>query len=150
MMVNNNSVRKLLDDNCQYIQTKIADDILQIYLLKKRCINIYDLHIDTNIVTLKQTIKMNVTVNKSIKNYFIDDSGLLYAIYIDNGGGVDIIKLKTEYRFYDISLIDLILGKFLLITFDNVVVSYSNGTFTSLNKCGTFYLKKNQTKSAKI
>lgn len=151
VLVENNSVFSALDKNCKYIHTNITGHVLQIYLLKKRCIKIYDLCIDTNIVTLKQTINMHVIVNKCIKHYFIDDDGLLYVIVIDDNGGVGINKIETEYRFYDINPTDLMLDKFLLLTFDNIVVSYGgNNTFTSLDKYGRFCLEKNQTKSAKI
>lgn len=142
-----------LDENCQILQMNKKGESLIIYLLKNNRIKIYNYVIHDTIANLIQTTDTRININKNIRNYFIDHDGLLYVLVIDDNApfSVTIKVIATEYRFCDMNISCILLKKFLLLTFDGTVVSYDgSNTFTVIDRCGSFCLKKNQTKSAKV
>lgn len=150
MYIKNCSNHTVIDKNCGYILSDKVDGILKIYLLKNNHIRVYSYDIGANLVKLKQEIPTHIDVNKNIRSHMIDHSGLLHCINIDDNQIV-INKIKTEYRFYDITISNLQANKFLLLTFDDAVISYDGcNTFVMLSKSGSFCLKKNLIKSARV
>jgi hypothetical protein len=151
--IKNNSKCAVVDENCQVIQINKKDDLLIIYLLKNNCIKIYNYVIDDAIINLIQTVDTHININKNIRNYFIDHDGLLYVVAIDTNYPFSIVikVIATEYRFCDINISCMLLKKYLLLTFDGTVVSFDcSNTFTVIDRGGSFCLKKNQTKSARV
>lgn len=149
LYIKNNLHHTIIDKKCCHIRTDKVGCLLEIYLLKNSCIKMYGYDTNTNLVTLKQKIPIHININKNIRSHIIDHSGLLYCVNINNNEIV-IKKIETEYRFCDISIANMEANRFLLLTFDNAVISYDgNNRFTVLDESSSFCLKKNQTKSAR-
>lgn len=140
---------------CKCIKITQHVDLLKIYLFDNNHVKQYDYELNTNIVTLVQEIDTKVNIYTNIKNYIIDENGLLYHVAI-NDNAIDINNIVTEYRFCDMIIADTIVSHtsihLLLLDYNQFIISFDGDKFTLLDNSGTaqFCLKSNKTKSARI